>query len=148
MEWYRKVLSQYADFDGRARRQEYWMFTLINFVITFGIMIVIGGIAMATQSRALLIVAAVVLGLYGLAVMVPSLAVTTRRLHDTDRSGWWQLLNLLGIIPVIGWIGSIVVLVFCALEGNPGPNQYGPDPKAAPESGASFGYPPAPRMPY
>lgn len=148
MEWYKKVLSQYADFEGRARRQEYWMFTLFNFAITFGIMVVIGGIAMATSSRPLLILAVVLVGIYSLAVIVPSLAVTTRRLHDTGRSGWWQLLNLLGIIPFVGWIGSIVVLVFCALEGNQGPNQYGPDPKALPDAGAGYGYPPAPGMPY
>jgi uncharacterized membrane protein YhaH (DUF805 family) len=147
VEWYKKVLSQYADFEGRARRQEYWMFTLFNFAITFGIMVVIGGIAMATSSRPLLILAVVLVGIYSLAVIVPSLAVTTRRLHDTGRSGWWQLLNLLGIIPFVGWIGSIVVLVFCALEGNPGPNQYGPDPKALPDAGTGYGYP-APGMPY
>jgi len=147
MEWYKKVLSQYSDFDGRARRQEYWMFQLFNFLIGLAIMVVIGGMAMITSSQTLLYVAVGVICLYGLAVMVPSLAVTTRRLHDTGRSGWWQLLSLLGFIPLIGWIGSIVVLVWCALEGNPGPNRYGPDPKASPEAGTGYGYP-APGVPY
>jgi uncharacterized membrane protein YhaH (DUF805 family) len=102
---------------------------------------------MITSSETLLYIAAGIVGIYSLGVIVPSLAVTSRRLHDTGRSGWWQLLNLLGIIPIIGWIGSIVVLVFCALEGNPGPNQYGPDPKALPDAGTGYGYP-APGSPY
>jgi uncharacterized membrane protein YhaH (DUF805 family) len=147
MEWYKKVLSQYSDFNGRARRQEYWMFQLFNFLIGLAIMVVIGGLAMLTSSQTLLYVAVGVLFIYGLAVMVPNFAVTARRLHDTDRSGWWQLLTLLGIVPFVGWIGSIVVFVFCALEGNQGPNQYGPDPKGVPDAGFSYGYP-APGMPY
>jgi uncharacterized membrane protein YhaH (DUF805 family) len=148
MEWFTKVLRQYADFEGRARRKEYWMFTLINSAIMFAVVIVFVGLGVATQSKVLMYIGAGLITVYGLAVMVPSIAVTTRRLHDTDRSGWWQLLSLLGIIPFIGWIGGIVVLVFCVLEGTPGPNKYGPDPKAVAGQGfAEPGYPGEPGYP-
>lgn len=114
MEWYLKVLRQYADFSGRARRMEYWMFTLISVIISVVIAIidVLLGIG--------------ILGwLYVLGVLVPSLAVGARRLHDTGRSGWWQLI---GVIPLIG---GIVLIVFFALDGERQPNVYGPDPKTA-----------------
>jgi uncharacterized membrane protein YhaH (DUF805 family) len=62
-------------------------------------------------------------GIYGLVVIIPSLAVTVRRLHDIDRSGWWIFINL---IPLIG---AIVLLVFAVSEGTPGNNRYGPNPK-------------------
>lgn len=139
MEWFTKVLSQYSDFNGRARRKEYWMFQLIVGLIFLAAMIVIGGLAAATSSTTLFYVMMAVLMIGGLALMVPSWAVTARRLHDTGKSGWLQLISL------IPYVGIIVVWVLCALEGNPGPNQYGPDPKALPDAG--YGYP-APGMPY
>jgi uncharacterized membrane protein YhaH (DUF805 family) len=121
MQWYLKVLRQYADFNGRARRTEYWMFVLISTVI---------GIVLAVLDNVLGLTfmqgSTGVLGLlYSLAVLVPSLAVGARRLHDTGRSGWLLLIML---IPLVG---AIVLIVFLATAGNVGSNSYGPDPKAA-----------------
>ena len=131
MNWYVKALKQYVDFSGRARRREYWMFVLVNVVIVIVLSVIDtllgtggfratagGGSFYAANSLGLLS------GLYTLAVLLPSIAVTVRRLHDTDRSGWWILL---GFIPIIG--GNIL-LVFYVLEGTRGPNRFGPDPKA------------------
>ena len=137
MSWYVKVLKQYVDFSGRARRREYWMFVLINVVILIVLSLIDtllgtggfhatsgGGSFYAANSLGLLS------GLYTLAVLLPSIAVTVRRLHDTDRTGWWILL---GFIPIIG---GIVLLVFYVLEGTRGPNRYGPDPKATAQAPA------------
>ena len=131
MYWYVKALKQYVDFSGRARRREYWMFVLVNVVIVIVLSVIDtllgtggfratagGGSFYAANSLGLLS------GLYTLAVLLPSIAVTVRRLHDTDRSGWWILL---GFIPIIG---GIILLVFYVLEGTRGPNRFGPDPKA------------------
>jgi uncharacterized membrane protein YhaH (DUF805 family) len=118
MKWYTKVLSQYADFGGRARRTEYWMFALINVVIT--IILVILDTMIGTLGEAGF---GLLSGLYSLAVLLPSLAVSVRRLHDTNRSGWWVLISL------VPFVGGIVLLIFCVLEGDRGYNQYGPDPK-------------------
>jgi uncharacterized membrane protein YhaH (DUF805 family) len=126
MQWYIKVLKQYADFSGRARRTEFWMFVLINFLVSIvlgiidsliGTATVVGGSGMVSFSPGLLG------GIYSLAVLVPSLAVGCRRLHDTDRSGWWQL------IAVIPLIGAIVLIVFWAQDGQRMPNKYGVNPK-------------------
>lgn len=121
MEWYLKVVrDNYANFTGRARRKEYWMFALFNGIFIIGIMLVSGGIAAATDMPA-------IMGLYmiyALGVLVPSLAVVVRRLHDVGKSGWFYLI---GLIPLIGPIWIFVLLV---TEGDTGPNQYGPDPKA------------------
>jgi uncharacterized membrane protein YhaH (DUF805 family) len=129
--WYVKVLKQYVDFSGRARRREYWMFILVNIVIVIVLSLIDtmlgtggfratsgGGSFYAANSLGLLS------GLYSLAVLLPTIAVTVRRLHDTDRTGWWILL---GFIPIIG---GIVLLVFYVLEGTQGANRYGPDPKS------------------
>ncbi|GGQ64934.1 MULTISPECIES: DUF805 domain-containing protein [Streptomyces] len=115
MHWYVDVLKKYAVFGGRARRQEYWMFTLFSVIIS----IVIAIIDAAIGSSILGIV-------YTLAVLLPSLGVAVRRLHDTDRSGWWILI---GLIPLVG---AIILIVFLATEGKQEPNQYGPNPKLAP----------------
>ena len=114
MNWYLDVLKKYAVFSGRARRQEYWMFVLINILISIALGFVDGVIGTA----------GVLSLVYSLAILIPSLAVFVRRLHDTDRSAWWLLL---GFIPVIG---AIVLLVFAVLEGVTGDNEYGSDPKA------------------
>lgn len=125
MKWYLKVLRQYADFGGRARRAEYWMFTLVSVIISVVLAIVDAAISRTFAGLG-------VLGLiYWLAVLLPSLAVGARRLHDIGRSGWWQLLQL---IPIIG---AIVVIVFFATDGNRGTNAYGPDPQAAPADEAA-----------
>lgn len=106
------LTEKYADFSGRARRSEYWNFVLFNIlgsVLATGIDLVLG------MSLVGLI--------YSLVVLVPGIAVTVRRLHDTDRSGW---MLLIGLIPIIGFI---VLLVWFCTEGTIGRNSYGPDPK-------------------
>lgn len=118
MEWYLKVIKNYVGFSGRAHRTEFWMFVLINFVISLVLGFVDG--VLGTRSGAGM---GVLQGLYALAVFLPSLAVAVRRLHDTGRTGWWLLI---GFIPVIGWI---VLIVFYCLDSEQGDNQYGPNPK-------------------
>ncbi len=107
--WYLEVFKKYAVFEGRARRQEYWMFVLINFIIS---------LVLATLSLGILET------LYGLLVLIPSLAVSVRRLHDIDRSGWWMLVSL------VPFIGVLVLIYFCVQDSTPGTNQYGPNPKS------------------
>jgi uncharacterized membrane protein YhaH (DUF805 family) len=122
VEWYRMVWQKYAQFDGRSRRTEYWMFALINLLISMALGACILVSFLSTRAFAVGIAFAVIAGLYSLASIVPGLAVSVRRLHDIGRSGWWLLIDL---VP----FGCIVLLVFFCLEGTPGPNQYGPDPK-------------------
>jgi uncharacterized membrane protein YhaH (DUF805 family) len=110
--WYIGVLKNYAGFSGRARRTEFWMFTLFNVIIAVVLGIIDAAIKTSVPGY-----------LYELAVLVPTLAVGARRLHDTGRSGWWQLI---GLIP---FVGAIVLIVFWALEGTPSDNQYGSNPK-------------------
>lgn len=112
MEWYLEVLKKYADFSGRARRKEYWMFTLVNFIIMVLLVILEG----------LLGIVGVISGLYSLAVLIPTIAVAVRRLHDTGRSGWWFLLVF---IPLAG----LILLVFFILSGDDEENDYGISPK-------------------
>lgn len=121
MSWYLKVLKNYAVFEGRARRREYWMFTLVNFFMAIGATIVdnILGTTIGDLPYGLFYF------LYALAVFIPGLAVLVRRLHDTDRSGWWVFIAL---VPLIG---GIWLLVLTVLEGTRGSNQYGADPKAS-----------------
>jgi uncharacterized membrane protein YhaH (DUF805 family) len=113
--WYLDVLKKYAVFSGRARRQEYWMFTLFN---------IIAVVVFAIIDNALLGVYPALTAVYILAVLLPSLAVTVRRLHDTGRSGWWYLI---AFVPLVG---GIVLFVFTVLEGEAQQNAYGPNPKA------------------
>lgn len=124
--------KKYADFSGRATRMEYWLFTLFNSILitipvfTGLILLLIGE---ETREEALQVVGAIIIGLgflVAMATFIPMIAVTIRRLHDTNRSGWFYLLS---IIPIVNYIGSIVLLVFYCLDGDAGPNQYGPDPK-------------------
>ncbi|CAL2081970.1 DUF805 domain-containing protein [Tenacibaculum sp. 190524A02b] len=115
MNWYVKVLKQYADFNGRARRTEYWMFTLVNLVISWSIL----GISFATESGTLSILA----NLYSIAVLLPGVAVAVRRLHDVNKSGW----NLLwALIPIVG---AIILLVWMCTDSHPGKNKWGDNPK-------------------
>ncbi|MCM3600019.1 DUF805 domain-containing protein [Robertmurraya korlensis] len=113
MQWYMKVLKNYIGFQGRARRKEYWMFFLFNFLITILLSLI----------ETMLGLGGILSGIYGLAVLLPSIAVSVRRLHDIGRTGWWMLLSF---IPVIG---LIVLLVFAVLDSQPGENKYGPNPK-------------------
>lgn len=115
MNWYLEVLKKYADFNGRARRKEYWMFALFNFIVIVALLIVDG----------ILGTIGLLYGLYLLAVLLPSIGVTVRRLHDTGRSGWWILI---GLVP---FVGGIILLVFAIQDGTPGENEYGKNPKEA-----------------
>ncbi|MFJ5224894.1 DUF805 domain-containing protein [Streptomyces sp. NPDC088400] len=113
MHWFTDVLKKYAVFSGRARRKEYWMFVLFNFIIAI-VLAIVDAVAGASG---------VISGLYTLAMLIPSLAVGVRRLHDTGRSGWWLLIAL---VPLVG---GIILLVFLASEGEQTSNAHGPNPK-------------------
>lgn len=121
MNWYIQVLKKYAVFSGRARRKEYWMFVLFNIIFAVVAVILDNILGTSFQGAGY----GLFYLLYGLAVIIPSIAVGVRRLHDTDRSGWWLLICL---IPIIGGIWLIVLL---ATAGTAGENKYGADPKAA-----------------
>ena len=113
MTWYLEVLTKkYGVFSGRARRKEYWFFMLFNTII-FLVIFLVERFAEGPPTVA---------GLYALATAIPSFAVLVRRLHDTNRSGWWYFLN---------WIpfGIIILIVFTVQDSQPNENQYGPNPK-------------------
>ena len=114
MNWYFVALKKYAEFNGRARRREYWWFTLVNVIIVI-LLSVVGRITHIGPWLS---------ALYGLAILIPGLAVGVRRLHDTNRSGWWLLIAL------VPFVGAIILLVFVLLDSQPGDNRYGPNPKA------------------
>ena len=151
VDWAKRPLQKYADFSGRAPRAEYWWYVLAIIIAYIVVGIVEGILGINTM----------IAGMYGplsallwLGTLVPSLAVGARRLHDTDRSGWWLLLPIVpyciafalggaalasgsmaemgtaGIFLMIGLIGAIVLLVFMVLPGTPGDNRYGPNPYA------------------
>jgi len=119
MSWYLQALKKYAVFSGRSRRKEYWFFVLFAVIIS----IVLGVIdtMIGTQAGGIGILS----GIYALAILIPSIAVSVRRLHDIDKTGWWILI---GFIPIIG---TIILLIFAFLPGTAGDNKYGADPKAA-----------------
>ena len=123
MHWYIDVLRKYTVFSGRARRKEFWMFFLFSALITIFLTVIdefmgwkfeLSGDNLGFLST-----------LYYIAVIIPYLAVIFRRLHDTDRSGWWFLI---AFIPIVG---VIILLVFLILDGTKGENRFGPDPKTA-----------------
>jgi uncharacterized membrane protein YhaH (DUF805 family) len=144
MEWMLLPLKRYADFSGRSRRMEYWMFALATAIfftvvsVVFGLML--GGFAAASPSvdgtvnAGLLGGSLLMLGLFlvlALTLLVPTLAVQVRRFHDQGLSGWLVLINF------IPYLGALVVLVFMCLPGNVGPNKYGPDPLAGERIGGT-----------
>jgi uncharacterized membrane protein YhaH (DUF805 family) len=114
--WYLEVLKKYAVFEGRAPRREYWWYTL------FSTIVVVVLFALGRVSVVFTVLAAV----YALATFVPTIAVACRRLHDTNKSGWLQLI---GIIP----FGGLVLIVLYCLGSDPGSNRHGPNPDAVPE---------------
>lgn len=120
MKWYLKVLKQYADFSGRARRTEYWMYTLFNiiFLIIAAVLDNVLGLKFSPE-----IPYGYIYLLYALVTLIPGLAVSVRRLHDIDKSGWFLFISL---IPIIG---GIWLLVLYCTEGTPGRNKYGVNPK-------------------
>ncbi|MDB5679233.1 DUF805 domain-containing protein [Sphingomonas bacterium] len=164
MEWMFMPLKRYAEFSGRSRRMEFWMYQLgvwLLWMALWVVMMVIGfGTASAARDPAAGMVGMfaslgifmVVFAIVALGLFIPSLAVAVRRLHDTDRSGWWLLAPiapyiltiliavmaassqssaLAGIAMIVNLgtlVAGIVLLVFYCLPGTPGPNKYGPDP--------------------
>ena len=116
MKWYLLVIKNYAVFSGRAQRMEYWMFFLFNIIIAFGIGFVLGFIGSILGMGTALSNSISVI--YSLAILIPSIAVAIRRMHDIGRSGWWILFPLLNVI-------------FLCLDSQPDENEYGPNPKAA-----------------
>lgn len=119
MNWYLKVLKQYAVFSGRARRKEYWMFVLFNIIFAFLAIILDNILGVAVEGVGY----GPLYGLYLLAVLIPGLAVSVRRLHDVGKSGW---MILIALIPLIGAIWLTVLMV---TDSNTGENQYGQNPK-------------------
>ena len=121
MSWYLEALKKYAVFGGRSRRKEYWYFVLFSLIVSLVLSAIDALLGTFSSSTNVGLLG----GIYGLAIIIPSIAVSVRRLHDIDRTGWWVLMSL---VPVIG---TIVLLVFAALEGTPGENRFGPNPKAS-----------------
>jgi len=169
MEWMLMPLKRYADFSGRSRRMEFWMWQVFKFLIIIAFYVLLFAVAgtalmtagqnpsgiMAVGGAALIIW--LLMMIFFLAILIPDIAVAVRRLHDTNRSGWWILApiapyllvilggvmaasspdapGLGGILVILGMVGvfglGLMLLVFYFLEGTRGPNQYGPDPKGA-----------------
>lgn len=142
MEWMTMPLKRYAEFSGRSRRKEYWMYVLFIILVSVVLSVVenVVGLAQTVGPYGPLT------ALFALATFVPSLAAGVRRLHDTDRSGWWLLigiapyllalallmtgsLSLFTVLSVVALIGAVALLVFLVLDGTKGPNRFGPDPK-------------------
>ena len=121
MNWYLQAIRKYTVFSGRSRRSEYWYFVLFNTLIIVALTVV----DVATGMYSIEGDVGLLSGIYSLAVFIPSFAVTVRRLHDTDRSGWWVLL---AVVPIVG---VIVLIVFFATDGTPGANRFGENPKRA-----------------
>ena len=120
MNWYLKVLKEhYADFKGRARREEYWMFVLFNIIVSFVIVLVFAGIGIAIEVPEIIGLSYI----YYLAILIPSISVVVRRLHDAGKSGWYYFISL---IPIVGFIWLLVLL--CTDSEN-GPNKWGDNPK-------------------
>ena len=119
MNWYLAALKKYAVFNGRARRKEYWVFGLCNLIVWGALTLTDMAIGTFNAVERVGLLSTI----YMLAVAIPGLAVTVRRLHDTDRSAWGLLICL---IPLVG---AIVLFVFMALDSDPGQNRFGPNPK-------------------
>ncbi len=143
MEWMLMPFRRYADFKGRARRMEFWMFALFNLIVYCVLALIVrmmgGGLSnmadvnLSSPSSvfgSFLSGAGIVFLLYWLAILVPLIAVTVRRFHDRDMSGWWYLgFIVIALIPLLNILSSIALIVLMALPGTAGPNRFGPDPK-------------------
>ena len=129
MNWYFGGLKQYAVFSGRARRKEYWFYQLFN-TLFVGALLGVDAMTGTMRGKAGL---GLLSGLFVLATLLPSLAVLVRRLHDTNRSGWWFLI---GLIPLVG---PIILLVFTCTDSQTTANQYGPNPKAVTSDSMAVG---------
>lgn len=124
MSWFVEALKKYAVFSGRSRRKEYWYFVLFVALISIALGIIDGLIGAYDRSAGVGLLSSI----FSLAILIPSIAVSVRRLHDIDRSGWWVLISL---VPLIGFI---VLIVFHVQDSTPGSNRYGPNPKSAGET--------------
>ena len=113
------MIRRYTDFDGRADRPEFWWFALINLIISLAIW-TIGIVLFGYATGELLAI------VYGLATLLPSLGVEIRRLHDTNKSGWWI------VVALVPFVGGIILVVLLAIAGTPGPNRFGPQPGPRP----------------
>jgi len=127
MKSYLSVLRNYAGFNGRARRREFWMFALLNALFS-SLFITLDSFlgtsySIPTAFEGVFIKYGYLQIAYGLLVLIPTLAVTVRRIHDIGKSGWMIFVFL---IPIVGWIWMIIL---CVQDSQPGPNQYGPNPK-------------------
>jgi uncharacterized membrane protein YhaH (DUF805 family) len=127
MRWFLKVLSQYADFNGRARRAEYWYFALVCVLIAIPLLVLDFTFDLYSREAGI----GALSGVFLFIVLVPSIAVGVRRLHDTGRSGWWWLINF------VPFIGPLVILVFCVERGQPFVNRFGADPLAGVDPNAA-----------
>lgn len=123
MNWYLKVLNQYSDFNGRARRKEYWMFALVNFIISLAIIGIDNALGLSFNYTGNISGAGVFNSIYNLLILIPSLAIAVRRLHDVGKSGW---MLLIGLIPLVGAIWLLILLL---RDSEAGENKYGPNPK-------------------
>lgn len=119
MGWAIEPLRKYATFSGRSRRKEYWLFVLFVIVVS----LVLSGIDAAIGTYSTSAGTGLLSGIFSLAVLVPSIAVLLRRLHDIDRSGWWALLLL---VPLVG---GLILLIFALFDSTPGENRFGANPK-------------------
>ena len=129
MEWYLKVMrDNYANFNGRARRKEYWMYTLILTVLLIALMaIMFSALSLSDDTRIETgpsgYLTVLLLFVFLVVHFIPSLALTVRRLHDTGKSGWWYL------IVFVPYLGNFVIFIFTLIDGDEGENKYGPNPK-------------------
>lgn len=121
MIWWLIAMKKYVDFSGRARRTEYWMFALFNMI--FAVVALVLDSILGTVSEGS--VYGLFYGLFSLAIMLPTWAVTVRRLHDVGKSGWWILISL---VPIIGGIWLFILTIS---DSQPGENAYGPNPKVS-----------------
>ena len=129
MEWYLKVMrDNYANFNGRARRKEYWMYTLILTVLLIALMaIMFSALSLSDETKIETgpsgYLTVLLFFVFLVAHFIPSLALTVRRLHDTGKSGWWYL------IVFVPYLGNFVIFIFTLIDGDEGENKYGPNPK-------------------
>ena len=146
MHWMILPFKRYFEFSGRSRRKEFWMFQLLNVIVSFAIFAIMlsgGGLQFLTAADPEtvndaavgipLIIGLVLMGIWVLAAFIPSLAVTIRRLHDRNMSGWWYggllIASFIPFINFLAGLGMLALLVVMMLDGTDGPNRYGPDPK-------------------
>jgi uncharacterized membrane protein YhaH (DUF805 family) len=136
--------EKYVTFSGRASRSEYWYFVLFYFVVFLVLMalfLLLGGMRsiQTGEISPLAWLPIILMGLFGLGVLLPMISVQVRRLHDRDLSGWWYLAAILaGMIPFVGFLASIALFVMNVLKGTPGPNRFGRDPFGADTSADVF----------